>query len=275
MKHFILFINFVAMFSTSSLLAQINSVDTLIRIDPKGAYLRLNSDAGALPAQAIVLSDLGLSYGDYIILKRMGDYDNGPHGDTFTGMIGVFSFKDSLLAADQPHRLPFAIDAGEDYTTPNTYYGNLTTDIPEDFFIDSIVVQIPDSGNYLYIGAHDSWFNDNSDPDNDFGVWIEKTQIEAISSFESNRIDNYRLLHNYPNPFNPYTTISFTLPESENVELVIYNQIGKEVVTLFSGTLSAGHHSCRFDAGNLASGIYYYRLQAGGFQEVKKMIILK
>jgi flagellar hook assembly protein FlgD len=83
------------------------------------------------------------------------------------------------------------------------------------------------------------------------------------------------LYQNYPNPFNPSTTIEFTLPQSESVELKVYNILGKEVTTLVSKKLNQGNHTYTFDGTNLASGIYYYQLVAGDHREVKKMILLR
>jgi hypothetical protein len=77
------------------------------------------------------------------------------------------------------------------------------------------------------------------------------------------------------NPFNPSTTIKFSLPKSEFVKLKIYNVLGKEVSTLVSNKLNSGNHAYQFDGKNLASGIYYYQLMAGDFGEVKKMILLR
>jgi hypothetical protein len=88
--------------------------------------------------------------------------------------------------------------------------------------------------------------------------------------------DNYSLSQNYPNPFNPSTKIEYTLPVEGNVILKIYNMLGQEVKTLINNELvSAGRHSINFNAGNLASGIYIYRLQVGDFSSNKKMILLK
>jgi len=85
----------------------------------------------------------------------------------------------------------------------------------------------------------------------------------------------YHLGQNFPNPFNPSTTIEFTLPKSEYVELKVYNILGKEVSTLVSNKLNQGNHTYTFDGKNLASGIYYYQLVAGDYREVKKMILLR
>ena len=79
----------------------------------------------------------------------------------------------------------------------------------------------------------------------------------------------------YPNPFNPTATISYSLPTSEHVSIVVYNSIGKEVAQLVSERKDAGTYRVKFHGENLSSGIYIYRLQAGAFTETKKMMLVK
>ena len=92
----------------------------------------------------------------------------------------------------------------------------------------------------------------------------------------------FKLEQNYPNPFNPSTIISFTIPnvtlsgvEESRVQLKVYNILGNEVATLVDEYKAAGMHNVQFTMDNLASGIYFYTLQAGAFVESKKMIYLK
>jgi hypothetical protein len=89
----------------------------------------------------------------------------------------------------------------------------------------------------------------------------------------------YSLEQNYPNPFNPSTTIKFAIPQSSlskvNAKLIIYNALGAEVATLVNNELSAGNYEVEFDASNLASGVYFYRLTAGAFSETKRMMVVK
>ena len=92
----------------------------------------------------------------------------------------------------------------------------------------------------------------------------------------SNEIpERFNLANNYPNPFNPSTVIEFSLPVTGEVELVIYNMLGEIVSRPISGQLQAGTHTVRFDAGNLSSGIYLYRLTSGNNVVTKKMILQK
>ena len=92
---------------------------------------------------------------------------------------------------------------------------------------------------------------------------------------ESPKIHSFVLYQNYPNPFNPTTTIAFTLSHTEFVNLRIYNILGEEVATLVSEKLTAGSYTYDWDASELASGVYLYRIQAGDYVEVKKMVLMK
>ena len=86
---------------------------------------------------------------------------------------------------------------------------------------------------------------------------------------------SFELAQNYPNPFNPSTEISFTLAKSAKVRLAVYNLLGKEVAVLVNGTMSAGYHPVTFNAKNLSSGVYFYKLEAGSTVLAKKMMLLK
>lgn len=98
------------------------------------------------------------------------------------------------------------------------------------------------------------------------------TGIEEITSGIPSE---FSLFNNYPNPFNPATTIYFAVPEVSYVELKVFDALGSEVATILADTKEAGYHHVQFDATNLQSGIYFYQLQAGSFVETKKMILMK
>ncbi|NBW94867.1 MAG: T9SS C-terminal target domain-containing protein, partial [Bacteroidetes bacterium] len=87
----------------------------------------------------------------------------------------------------------------------------------------------------------------------------------------------FALEQNYPNPFNPTTSIAFTIPNATPVQLDVFNVLGQRVATLVNGqTMPAGQHTVSFDASDLTSGMYIYRLQAGtGFSQTRTMMLLK
>lgn len=96
--------------------------------------------------------------------------------------------------------------------------------------------------------------------------------IEPISNEIPNR---YRLFQNYPNPFNPVTKIKFSVPKLSNVKLLLYDVLGKEIKTLVNNELKPGIYEIDFNGGNLASGVYFYKLISGDFEETKKMLLIK
>ena len=85
----------------------------------------------------------------------------------------------------------------------------------------------------------------------------------------------FQLTQNYPNPFNPSTRISFSIPNEEFVSLKVFNSLGQEVAELVSETITAGNYSVSFNAGGLTSGVYFYKIKAGSFTEIKKMMLIK
>ena len=86
---------------------------------------------------------------------------------------------------------------------------------------------------------------------------------------------SFELMQNYPNPFNPSTKISYRLPMSSFVVLKIYDNVGREVSTLVNGQENAGRHEVMFDGSRLASGIYFYRIEAGSFVQTRKLVLMK
>ena len=85
----------------------------------------------------------------------------------------------------------------------------------------------------------------------------------------------FQLEQNYPNPFNPTTEIHFSLPDDSRVTLEVYNTLGSKVATLINGQMTAGSHSVTFDAAQLPSGIYFYKMNVNNFSSIKKMNLLK
>ena len=104
---------------------------------------------------------------------------------------------------------------------------------------------------------------------------IEVDYPTAIKSNKNFRPINFNLYQNFPNPFNPTTKIIYEVPNSGNVKLIIYDSIGRKIKTLVNSIKNSGSYEVEFDGSNLASGIYFYRLQMNGNSIVKQMLLLK
>ena len=102
------------------------------------------------------------------------------------------------------------------------------------------------------------------------GAFKYSKTVEVVSV-----ILKYDLAQNYPNPFNPSTLITYSIPKSSFVVLKIYNVLGKQITTLVNENQEAGIYKVNFDAGSLSNGVYFYKIQAGNFVEIKKMLLLK
>jgi hypothetical protein len=99
--------------------------------------------------------------------------------------------------------------------------------------------------------------------------------ITNISGNQTEIPDRYTLHQNYPNPFNPATTIRFSIPTSTVVKLKIYDMLGREVYSLVDGNMTAGNYEAKWNASSFPSGVYYYSLQADGFSQTNKMVLVK
>jgi hypothetical protein len=108
------------------------------------------------------------------------------------------------------------------------------------------------------------------------GVYFDREDwVNDVQLADNKTPDSYSLSQNYPNPFNPSTTIKYSVPDLSNVSLKIYNLVGQEVAELVNKELQSGNYEVTFDAVNLPSGVYFYRLQAGNFVDTKKMLLLR
>ncbi len=107
------------------------------------------------------------------------------------------------------------------------------------------------------------------------GYFASEGSSTGIGKEEGKGPDEFQLRQNFPNPFNPNTTISYRLPENDHVSLTVYDMLGKRISTLVNQQQSAGTHSVEFDATELSSGLYIYNVQTGKFVESKKMVLIK
>jgi photosystem II stability/assembly factor-like uncharacterized protein len=103
-------------------------------------------------------------------------------------------------------------------------------------------------------------------------------EVDIVTSMNdevNNLLKSYQLFQNYPNPFNPITKIEFSIPRLELVQIKVYDILGKEITTLLNEYKQVGTYKIEFDASNLPSGIYFYRMLSGSYSETKKMILLR
>jgi hypothetical protein len=108
------------------------------------------------------------------------------------------------------------------------------------------------------------------------GVWRRPMSEMVSVKLTSNPLPTkFNLDQNYPNPFNPSTTIKFELPRASQVSLTVYDVLGRQVSVLVNEKRDAGSYEVKFNGSNLASGVYFYRLQAGSYVDTKKLLLLR
>jgi hypothetical protein len=132
-------------------------------------------------------------------------------------------------------------------------------------------------GGFIILGNSNHIFSGNPHPVWYIGdIWLIKLapELTIIEEYPSYPVFNFQLNQNYPNPFNPSTKISYQLHQDSDIILKVYDITGREIKTLVNTKQSAGKYSVSFDASNLASGIYFYRLKASTFEQSRKMMLL-
>ncbi len=105
-------------------------------------------------------------------------------------------------------------------------------------------------------------------------AWIKST-TEVAAENSNSTPKSFVLRQNYPNPFNPTTTISYSLPHNTHITLSVFDAMGRKIMVLTNEEKAAGNYSIKFDASNLSSGVYFYRLNAGSFVDTKKLVLIK
>lgn len=147
-------------------------------MNPRATYLRTNSDS-PLPPLVLDLATFGAAPGQWLRIQSSGGFRYVAGGqDGMRAMCGVFSGSATLLATNVQQRVIDAIPAGPSFASGATYIGSLPIDIPQDFYIsrnlwaDFVEVEIPAGATHLFLGTHDSLYNDNVDPNGDWGVTV-------------------------------------------------------------------------------------------------------
>jgi hypothetical protein len=173
----------------------------------------------------------------------------------------------------------------------------IKTQTEPDDFLGFNVYRSRDGENFVMVGSYESVSSLRAKGNMAYGGEYEfvdkglnsgryQYKIEAVSRSEKKFVGDvisvevdvpkvYALHQNYPNPFNPVTVIEFDTPEAGYVLIELYNSVGQKVRDIFAGDLPAGYHKVRFDASGLSSGVYFYRMKAGKFNAVKRMLLVK
>ena len=136
--------------------------------------------------------------------------------------------------------------------------------------------------SYTYLRTTDKattpgWYYVTSS-DTTVGIYLIRAYVSLITGIQQEielTPKTFALSQNYPNPFNPTTLINFAVPKAGRVKITVYNQLGQQVALIADRDYSSGEYSINFNGTSLASGVYYYRIEAGSFTETKKMVLLK
>ena len=147
-----------------------------------------------------------------------------------------------------------------------------TTDGGTNWATQPTPLQDPQGGNGIFsiyfVDAQNGWLTASN------GKICHYTGTTGIEK-SNNTPNEFFLSQNYPNPFNPYTTIGFGIFKPSFVTLEVYNSLGQKIATLLNKNMDAGEYSVKFNASSLSSGTYFYKIQAGEFQAIRKMLLLE
>jgi hypothetical protein len=232
----------------------------------------------------------GAQWRELTVISR--DVDN----NTIT-VTGVTSFSDFVISGTGDAPLPVQVASVLANVSGRDVRIKIKTQTEPDDFLGFNVYRSRDGENFVMVGSYESVSSLRAKGNMAYGGEYEfvdkglnsgryQYKIEAVSRSEKKFVGDvisvevdvpkgYALHQNYPNPFNPVTVIEFEIPEAGYVLIELYNSVGQKVRDIFAGELPAGYHKVRFDASGLSSGVYFYRMSAGKFNAVRKMVIMK
>lgn len=219
----------------------------------------------------IVSTTIFASVGSFANQHGWGIYASTNNGATWNSIgksglpdsatsVGTLAASGTNLFADVEGKIYLSADLGAKWNAVTS------TGFSNSLFVQDLAVD----SEYLYaitqeIGNWDNW-----------GIWRRPlSQITSVKNGAQSLPWNFVLAQNYPNPFNPSTVISYQLPSNVRVSLEVFDVLGRLVETLVNTRQSAGPHSVVFNAANLPSGVYLYRLEAGTYHDTKTLLLLK
>jgi hypothetical protein len=186
-------------------------------------------------------------------------WDDGTHGDALAGD-SIYAVQFDYTTLNQVGQIyKFGIRGGDNEAGSGGFGANEVININD----GASTFKAESQWGEINVGFYSAWDYPNHKPAGATSVGPDGTPLV------------YSLGQNYPNPFNPATVIDFSIAKQSVVTLKVFNILGQEVSTLVNETMLPGNHQVSFNARNLASGMYFYRLQAGNFTDIRKMVILK
>jgi len=216
--------------------------------------------------------------GQLVVVMWSRPQFSGTPGDS---PVNVFSDSVEVSFYYYDVMISYSVDYGVTFSAPEIAYG-----IPNDenYWANIAAVETDPASNSATVHFISYWdeipgtfiLGENSQS---AGIWKYNTFSFSYTPVsvegEGVIVDKFELEQNYPNPFNPTTTIKYSVPERSNVLIRVYDILGEEVARLVNTTQDEGSYEVNFDASNLASGMYIYRLDAGAVSLTKKMMLLK
>jgi photosystem II stability/assembly factor-like uncharacterized protein len=196
------------------------------------------------------------SYGLYRSTNDGDTWSNITKGLRYPGVNSLAAY-DSLLFAATPGGLFWSSNMGTEWKLVGAPFGNP----------DASLAKIIGLNVYATLATNNTFYR--------CSLSTVQTVLPVVAQPGAPIPYSYAVEQNYPNPFNPSTTIRYALPRRSHVLLTVFNTLGQQVAVLQNGEQAAGYHDVRFDGSGLASGVYFYRLQAGDFAQTRKLLILK
>ena len=232
------------------------SSDSLFRSQDYGeSWVNRSSGLATLP-----VNSLGATVGGSLFAgTNQGVFSSSDVGDHWTES-GLASFSVKAIATYNQN----IVVAGTDSGVFISHDGGTTWIQENSGLTQSEITSLAfDSSGYVYAGTPDS------------GICRSSQIVTGIQKLEAGFPTRFLLFQNYPNPFNPTTIIKYELPKSSMVRLSVHDILGRQVAVLVSERKSAGVYKVKFDVSRLASGVYFYRIQAGDFVQARRLVILK
>lgn len=259
-----------------------NSWSTVLSWSPYSVHttpseLETSIDNPVAFSNTMVSAPFSLGPNDTLIMNGTGNY-NYVSGETFTQK--RFTVNLMRKSTQGIYLTLFSDSIGVADTVESEYLRGFVFDennMPE---VDSFYVQLVIDSNSLNPGDNYSVCNVYS-PDEVYegdNSNSHKRYVHFMNGKNNNNViipKVYSLSQNYPNPFNPVTNIKYQIPADRYVSLKIYDITGREIANLVKEYKQAGYYTVSFNGSNFASGVYFYRIQAGDFVQVKRMVLIK